>query len=362
MLHLSSKTLRTAVLFLMFGLCACAAFGQSKAEKSKVVGTVQGKPITEGELEKAAAKDLDEWETQRMQFEANYARGRQQALETALESVIEDRVLTAEAAKRGISKQDLLVKEVDNKVKETTPADVSGYYEANKSRIGRPLDSSLSAQILQYLKKENAKEARAAFLDRLKRDYAVTETLQPLRMNVDAPGSPSRGPENAPVTLVVFSDFQCPFCASVNNTLQQVLAKYGKQVRLVYRNFPLSQIHPDAERAAEASLCAAEQGRFWEMHDLLLAQQGQLKENDLKAKAAQVKLDTAAFAACLSSGRTADKVKRDQMDGYRAGVTGTPAMFINGRFLSGAVPLADIAKIIDEELHGKPGRVASARK
>jgi protein-disulfide isomerase len=134
------------------------------------------------------------------------------------------------------------------------------------------------------------------------------------------------------------------------STLKEVDKNYPGEVRLVFRQFPMAGLHPNAPKAAEASLCAAEQGRFWEMHDLMFEDQSGLKEDDLKAKAARLQLDAAAFAACLDSGKYADKIKRDLRDGALAGVSGTPAVFINGRFLPGAQPYQEMARTIDEEL------------
>jgi protein-disulfide isomerase len=158
-----------------------------------------------------------------------------------------------------------------------------------------------------------------------------------------------RGDAKAPLTIVEFSDFECPYCSKLFSTLKLVEKNYGEKVRLVYRQFPLAN-HPNAQKAAEAALCANEQGHFWEMHDLMFQEQRALEVPDLKAKAASLKLDAAIFDKCLDSGRHVDRVKQDIMDGSRAGVTGTPAMFINGRFISGAVPYEDLAKIIDAEL------------
>jgi protein-disulfide isomerase len=149
---------------------------------------------------------------------------------------------------------------------------------------------------------------------------------------------------------VEFSDFQCGYCKAVVGTLKEIQKNYAGQVRLVYRQYPIAAIHPDAFKAAEASLCAGAQGRFWELHDMMFEEQGSLKEEDLKVKAARLQLDIAAFNDCLQSGKSANRVKQDLREGSRAGVSGTPALFINGRFLSGAQPYEEIAKIIDEEL------------
>ncbi len=314
-----------------------------------VVAKFQGVDITLDELNKYAAQDLEKLELERAQFETKYTRDRSQILEANLARLLDDKLLQTEAARRGITKDRLLETELQGKVKEPTDDDVKGFYEANKQRINQPLPQ-IDSQIRNYLRTQYYNDARAAFVEKLKKSYGVTVALQPMRSNVEAEGYPTEGPPDAAVTMVEFSDFQCPYCASLHSTLQQVLAKYGAQVRLVYRNFPLSQVHPNAEKAAEAGLCAADQGHFWEMHDLIFQSQSLLKDADLKAKAALLKLDVDTFNSCLDSGQKAPKVQQDLYAGARLGVAGTPALFINGRFVSGAVALADISRIIDEEL------------
>jgi protein-disulfide isomerase len=157
------------------------------------------------------------------------------------------------------------------------------------------------------------------------------------------------------VTIVEFSDFECPYCSRVVPSLDQVVAKYEDSVRLVFRQFPLTSIHAQAQKAAEASLCADEQGRFWDMHDAMFAQQKELAVPQLKELAASLELDGEAFAECLDSSKFAAQVAADLRAGQAAGVSGTPAMFINGRFVNGAVPYETLAAIIDEELARRGG-------
>jgi len=148
----------------------------------------------------------------------------------------------------------------------------------------------------------------------------------------------------------MFTDFQCPYCARVRTTLDQVQERYGDKVRLVVRHFPLAQIHPQAQKAAEASLCANDQGKFWPLYDAMFTNPKALAVDALKAKATELGLDGAAFAGCLDGGKYAAAVQADMKDGMAAGVTGTPAMFVNGRFISGSVPLDQVTAVIDDEL------------
>jgi len=184
----------------------------------------------------------------------------------------------------------------------------------------------------------------------LEEESRVAYEIGPYRLEIDTAGEPAKGPEDVPVTIVEFSDFECPFCSRVEPTLDRVTESFGDQVRLVFKQFPLRQIHPNAQKAAEASLCAHDQGKFWQMHDAMFADQRNLAVPALKAKAEELGLDTAAFGQCQDSGKYADAVQEDLEQGSEVGVGGTPALFVNGRFLSGAVPYEQIAQVIEDEL------------
>ena len=190
---------------------------------------------------------------------------------------------------------------------------------------------------------------RDALLRRLKREYGFKSFLEPLRTDVATAGHPSRGPADAVVTIVEFSDFECPFCGALFPALKALEKSYPDTVRLVYRQFPLTSIHPYAQKAGEASLCALEQGRFWEMHDSLFGFQEDLRVESLKQRAAELNLDVAAFNACLDSGSQAARIKKDMEEGAKAGVSGTPTLFVNGRVLLGNQP-AELRAMIEDEI------------
>lgn len=157
-----------------------------------------------------------------------------------------------------------------------------------------------------------------------------------------------RGNFNAPVTLVEFSDFECPFCVRAYPTFKKILNDYPSQVRLVYKQFPLTSIHPNSQKAAEASECADEQGKFWEYHDKLFDNQAAGYNLDkFKQWAKELGLDSSKFDNCLDSGKYASKVTVDQQEGQAKGVNGTPATFVNGQLVSGAVPYETFKQIID---------------
>jgi protein-disulfide isomerase len=159
-----------------------------------------------------------------------------------------------------------------------------------------------------------------------------------------------RGDADAKVTLVEYSDFECPYCQTLNTTLDQILTDYKGKVKLVYRYFPLTSIHANAQKAAEAAECAGDQDKFWEMHDKLFANQSALTVTDLKKYAKDLGLNTTTFNNCLDKGTDAAIVTSDQTEGESYGVNGTPATFINGTLVSGALPYASFKTAIDAAL------------
>lgn len=164
-----------------------------------------------------------------------------------------------------------------------------------------------------------------------------------------SPSDPVKGNPQAKITIVEFSDFQCPFCGNVEPTLKKILETYGDQVKLVYKNYPLP-FHENAENAALATLCAKEQGKFWEYHDKLFDNQDSLKVDDLKKYASDLGLNTQDFNSCLAGKKYKSQIEVDVMEANKVGVRGTPAFFINGRSLYGAQPFEKFQEIIEEEL------------
>ncbi len=184
----------------------------------------------------------------------------------------------------------------------------------------------------------------------------MTVSLDPPRTQVAlADHDPSRGPKDAPITIVEFSEYQCPFCGRVTPTLKALEQKYAGKVRIVFKDFPL-QNHLQAPKAAEAAHCAGDQGKYWELHDRLFANQQQLQIADLKKYAGAVGLDQAKFDQCLEAGTHAANVQADVDLGSQMGVQSTPTLYINGRIVTGAQPASVFEAIIDDELARKFGR------
>lgn len=308
-----------------------------------VLATVAGEEIRLEDLPQQAREQL-------VQLENSYRQQRHTLLSGAVDEAIADRLLTAEAEERGVSRGELVAAETDP-VLPPTDEEIEAWYESNRARLGgRSLDQ-LREQIREFLQTQQAEEQSEA-LDRQLRDkYDVTVNLEPFRVDFDNSGSPAVGPDDAPVTLVEFSDFECPYCGRFFPTLQRIEQEYGDRVRIVYRQFPIPSLHPAAFKAAEASLCAHEQDEFWAYHDLLFEEQDRLAVRDLKAKAGRLGLDQEEFNQCLDTGRYVEQVQDDQAAGRAAGVSGTPALFVNGVPIpGGAVEYEVVAEALDEAL------------
>jgi protein-disulfide isomerase len=313
----------------------------AKPVEPGVAARVDGQVVTLDELEKALAPQLAKLQEQKFQL-----------MESKLEELIAERLLTIEAKRRGITVEELLKAEVTSKAPEVTDAEVAAFMTQNKARL-QGQEAELRPKVRDYLRDQKVQASRHAFLAGLQQHAKVERFLEepePVRIPVSAEGAFAQGPKDAPVTIVEFSDFQCPFCSRVVATLKEVVRLYPKQVRLAFRDFPIAGLHPKAAKAAEAARCAGEQGKFWEYHDLLFGSQAQATPADFKRFAEQLKLDANNFATCLDSGKHAAAVASDVQEGTRLGITGTPTFFINGRLVVGALPLEAFQRIIDREL------------
>ncbi len=304
-----------------------------------ILAAIDGDPVT--------LDDFDESVRDRLaSFESQYVRQRQTVIHETVQQVVFDRLVEKEAARRGMEK-DKLLEEITSGA-QVTAEEVKAWYDQNKNRVGGKSYETVSLQIEQYLVNSQSQDAREEFVKQFEDD--VSYFVGPYRANLESDGSPSAGPEDAAVTLVEFSDFECPYCSQFVSTIDQVKAEYGDRVRVVFRQFPLS-IHPSAPKAAEASLCENDQGKFWGMHDLMFQNQRLLQVPALKEKAGQLGLDQSAFDECLDSGKYEEQVKEDTRAGTLAGVTGTPSLFVNGiPTPSGAQPYEAVAEFIEQEL------------
>jgi protein-disulfide isomerase len=333
---------------LLGAACSSTSAQPSKTQApADVVATVGSASITLAEVDERA---LQQPATNFGSLKLGQAL--YEARRIAIEELVANRLMDQEAKARGIERSALVEKEISDKVAPVGDVDVANWYQANQGRVqGAPLDQ-VRAPIRAYLIQERMEDARQRYVDTLKAKTPVRVTLEPPRQQVSAANGPAKGATSAPILMIEFSDFQCPFCLRAHATVDQVLKTYGDKIRFVYRHYPLPN-HPNAKPAAEASACAAEQGKFWPYHDRLFEQQSKLSDSDLKQHAAELGLDTAKFNACVDSHKFKSLVEADARDGEEAGVNGTPAFFINGRMLSGAQPFESFKRIIDEELAAK---------
>ena len=275
-----------------------------------------------------------------------------EARSQALHTIIDERVVAAAAKTAGKPAQGYVEALAAARVPETTPAEAKQFYDDNKARLpeeltGKPW-SEVEPVVIQGLTGQKRQDVARLIMAELREKAHVKVLLDPPKIDVAATG-PSRGAPNAKVTIVEFSDFQCPFCARTQPVVQELLKRYDGQIRIVFRDFPLS-FHGDAEKAAEAGHCADELGRFWPLHDWMFDHQHNLSIAELKGAAAQLGLDKQKFDGCLDSGRYAQVVSTNQKDGEKAGVTGTPAFFINGAVIKGAQPFDEFKTLVDQAL------------
>ncbi len=333
------------------------ALAVSQAQAGNEVGV----PLAEVNGETVTAEDLDH----ALGVKLTKLQEQLYSLKRAeLDAQIAQRLLAQEAAKRGVSVATLLDAEVTAKVGLVTETEIESMYQENRSRL-QGNEAENREKIRASLQQRKLAAQRAQFVQVLRAQGTVVDRLQPppvVRVQVSTDGAPIRGTADAPVTLVEFSDFHCPFCKRVQPTLTQVLEKYPGKVRLLFRHLPLDALHPQARSAAEASWCAQDQGKFWEYHDVLFEQAPKAAEDDLKHYAEQVGLNSEKFVSCLSQNVHHDAVQRDIDEVTKLGMSGTPAFFINGRPLSGAQPMEKFVQVIDDELvRGAAGAAVSAQ-
>lgn len=302
-------------------LIPVAAPPASAADRARVLAVVNGEQLTSANIEDSLKPLI--YSAQERAY---------QLRKTEVDLRINDSLLEQEAQKRKITTKTLLDTEIETKLKPVTEAEARTFYDQNKERINGDF-AQLKDQIIQYLQEEQKRNVQAAFAEQLRK--AAT-----LEINLRAPEAPvyqiavddqpAKGNAAAPVTIVEFTDFQCPSCASAQPSLERLVAEYGDRVRLVVRDFPLD-IHENARKAAEAAEAARAQGKYWEYTALLFANQKALSVDKLKEYATRAGLDRQKFDAMLDSGQFAEKVQRDYADGIALGVGSTPTFFVNGR-------------------------------
>jgi len=292
------------------------------AERARVLATVNGQNITAADIE-------DSLKPLVFQVQENIFQLRKREVDVK----INDLLLEQEAQKRQVTARALLEAEVKSKLPAVTEADAQKFYNENKARINGDFPQ-LKAQIIQYLQQQTEGNLTTAFAQRLRNAASVQTFITPPEApvyQIATDDQPSKGAATAAVTLVEFTDYQCPSCAQTQPAIDRLAAEYGDRLRVVVRDFPLTSIHENAFKAAEAAEAAREQGKYWEYVALLFRNQSALGAQNLREYALAAGLDVTRFDAALSSGKFAEKVQRDILDGQRLGVAGTPTIFVNGR-------------------------------
>ena len=321
--------------------------GEAPVDRKQVVAKVDGADVTLGELEDSIAGELIGARNEFLE-KAHQLRG------GGLDQLIRERLLDKKAKAEGKTKEALIA-DLEAKIPAPTEMQLRELYDqAVQSGRELPPFDGVRGQIEEFIKSQERDRLLGELYASLEKDAKVERLLPPLllpKVDVEAIG-PSKGADDAPVVIVEFSDFECPFCKRAEPALTKVLEEYPGKVRLVYREFPLSG-HANAPKASEAALCAKDQGKYWEMHGKLFENQTALEVPSLKEYAKALALDTAKFDECLDKGAKAKDVAADLEAGKKVGVTGTPAFFVNGRPLSGAVPFERFKEVIDAELAAK---------
>ena len=336
-----------AVLALALAACSepkKAADAASASPDDKVVaGRIAGENVTVGEI--------DAWIKDQLFNQATRGKNALKVYEVrnrALEQMASERALDEEASKAGKDRDTLMKEEVEKRAS-VSDAEVQRYYDEHSDRFrGMPFEK-VSPAVKRQLLAQRQVSAMQEYVGGLRQTLGYENKLEPPRFEIAVGTSPSEGPADAAITLVEFSDYECPFCKSAEPILKQVMLRYPTQLRVVTKNFPLDA-HPKAKPAAEAAMCAAEQGKFSEFHAKLFEKAPQIDVAQLAPIAEEAGLDKAKFEECLTSHRTAPIVQADLDAGKKAGVSGTPAFFVNGVPLAGGRSLNDFAKAIDEEL------------
>ncbi|MDP6934611.1 MAG: DsbA family protein [Myxococcota bacterium] len=319
---------------------------ESVDDESAAVATWEGGSISHGEVLAKVKAEL-------ITLEVDYLTQRYQAEQQALEGLLLERLFEAEASKRGLADgQALFDAEVTGTVSIPTDAEIASFYQVMKRQLrDRPLEEVRDV-VASELMGRAIRERYDVFVGELKEKWKVELELpfpDMPRLDVGSDDDPSLGPADAPITIVQFAEFQCPYCSLAMDTVDELMNIYEGKIRMVYRDFPLS-FHDRAIPAAVAANCAGVQGKYWEMHELLMANQRALSDDDLESYAAKLALNLSQWSTCLADPAQTQEVEADLEDGLSVGVSATPTFFVNGIQVSGAVAVEQFAAIIEQEL------------
>ncbi len=314
-----------------------------------VVAAWEGGQLTYGDLKKDISTELT-------RLEAEYLTNRYDTELAALDDKVNTQLLELEAKKQGLADAGaLLKKEVEDKAAAPTEAEIKELYDANARKLRGKTMEDVRGDLERAVKQQKQAERFGVYMAELRKAYGLNVQLpypDLPRIDVSVDDDPSVGPADAPVTIIQFAEYQCPYCGRARESLDEVEKNYPGKVRFVFRDFPLG-FHDRAIPAAVAANCAEKQGKYWEVHDALMSNQRALEEADLERVAREAKLDVEKWQACRQDPTMEAEIRKDMEDGQKAGVSGTPAFFINGVFLNGAQPYERFKAVIDRELANK---------
>jgi protein-disulfide isomerase len=300
------------------------------------VAEINGTTVTWAELEQQRADNL-------------YAARRQyyQAERKALDDLVDQRLLELQARKENVTVAELLKRHVDSQVaKDPTDEELKIIYDASGST--EPFEK-VRSELIEQIRQLRLAKASTAYAKELRAEAKLSITLPEPRVKLDLNGVAFRGPKDAPVVVVEFADYQCPYCKQIEPQLEKLKSEYGDKVTFAFKDFPLPN-HTHAGKLAEAADCAGVQGKFWNFHDYLFNDMKDFDMAQIKEHARSLGMNGAAFDSCVDSDGEATKIKQDQTEGTHLGITGTPTLFINGRYLSGAAKYETIRDMVQEEL------------
>jgi protein-disulfide isomerase len=324
-------------------LCAPTRVHGQATEPARVVASIGDFVVRDA--------DLDTW--WQTHEAVSYARARQEWYDgrrKALDAILGDHLLQHAAAARTMTVDELLSVELPGRAASVGDDEVRRMYERSLPLPGGMTFDQVRPVITSYLQQQHLADARALYVSELREAAHVRVQLEPPRQVVmTGRADPAAGAASAPIQIVEFSDFECPYCRQLEPVLKQLRARYGERLRLVWKDFPLP-IHSQARGAAEAARCAGDQGRFWEYHDLLFANQQALAADDLTRHARTAGLDVDRFAVCVDAGTHRAEIAANLEEGTRHGIEATPTVFINGRAVIGAQNIETYEKVIEEEL------------
>jgi protein-disulfide isomerase len=342
----SQSTAALLLLAAVFAGCGPSARTAKPAsgaasDPRAVVAEVNGVPITAEELDRHAAAQLHQVRDQEYEIRKN-----------ALDDLVTRRLLQKEAASRGISEDELLRVEVQDKVPPPTASEIQEIYDANRGRVGGRSREEMTPQIIASLNQQRTAERARAFTEALRDQAKVRIVLEQPRTEVPIPaGTAVLGPPDAPVTIVEYSDYLCPYCQSAEAVVAKVLERYQGKVKFIHQDFLLGR--PRSLAVARGALCAGEQAKFWEYRHNLLTVSGDWSDQDLEQRAGGLGLRTDDFRSCLVSDRHDKAILASSETGQKLGVSGTPTFFVNGRRMTGVRSEAQFDEIIQAELRSR---------